>query len=225
MTFSRGNDTGDDMTRAVARQPRSAFTLIELLVVIGIIAVMLVAIAPAVTSLSKSSGRKSAISNVMNALEQARSLAVTSGSATYVVFADQTTTPDYRCRALIVFQDGTDFTQTAITAWRFLPTGIAFRPNKGLVTSPAGGGALKFVCPGMGSTPRALPYVKFDPTGMVSVPADGALLFVDIFAGAVDDAGRANYTDDVQRQSQKFDAVVLARLTGRPRYVDPYARG
>ena len=220
-----GNRSVRKRTATAERRPRSAFTLIELLVVIGIIAIMLVVIAPAVTSLSKSSGRKSAVSNVMNALEQARSLAVTSGSATYVVFADQTTAPDYRYRAFIVFQDGSDFTQKAVTAWRFLPTGVAFRPNKGLVTTPAGGGALKFVCPGMGSTSRALPYVKFEPTGMVSIPADGALLFVDIFAGAVDEAGRANYTDDVQRQSQKFDAVVLTRLTGRSRYVDPYARG
>ena len=217
MTFFLGSEPSS--------KSRAAFSLIELLVVIGIIAIMLVVLAPAVTSLSKSSGRKSAVSNVMNALEQARSLAVTSGYATYVVFADQSMPADYRCRALIVFQDTENFTQKPVTNWRFLPTGIAFRPSKGLVTPPSGSASLKFSCPGpMGPTPRALPYVKFDPTGMVSTPSDPNMLFVDIFAGAVDGAGRTNYTDDAQRNSQKFDAVVLGRLTGRVRYVDPHAK-
>ena len=217
---------GDDRAVRRRRLPRcTGFSLVELLVVIGVISMMLVLIAPAVTSLSKSSGRKSAVSNLMNALEQARSLAVSSGSATYVVFADQSTPADYRCRAFMVFQDRANFSQAAVTGWRFLPIGIAFRPDKGLVTPPTAASPLKFACGGaLGPTPRALPYVKFDPTGIVSAPTDPNALFVDIFAGAVDEAGRANYTDDAQRQSQKFDAVVLARLTGRVRYVDPHPR-
>ena len=57
------------------RERSGAFTLLELLVVVGIVSLLLVAVIPAVTSLSKSSGGKAAVSNLMNALEQARSLA------------------------------------------------------------------------------------------------------------------------------------------------------
>lgn len=216
--------TGSRRCRGVVTR-QHAFSLVELLVVMGIIVIMLVALAPAVTSLSKSSGRKSAVSSLMNAMEQARSLAISSGSATYVVFGDQSLPDDYRCRALIVFQDQPDFTQRAVTNWRFLPVGIALRPAMGLLSAPGGATPVRFACPGpFGSAPRVLPYVKFEPTGMVSAPTDPNMLFVDIFAGAVDLAGSANYTDNAQRQSQKFDAVVLARLTGRARYVDPYGR-
>jgi type II secretory pathway pseudopilin PulG len=194
------------------------------MVVIAIISVMLVAVIPAVTSLSKSSGRKSAISNLMNALEQARSLALTSGSATYVVFADQSTPENYRCKAFIIFQDNKDFYQTAVTKWHFLPTGISFRPDKGLVTRPSGSTPLRFVCPGtMGASPLVLPYVKFDPNGIVAAPTDPNILFLDLFAGSVDTAGEMSYTDSNQRMSGKYDAVVLARFTGRARYVDPYS--
>jgi len=63
-----------------------SFTLIELLVVMGIISILLVAVIPVVNSLSKSSGRKTAVSNLLGAIEQAHSQAIKDGQATYVVF-------------------------------------------------------------------------------------------------------------------------------------------
>src|ERR1700693_2696656 len=62
------------------------FTLLELLVVIGIISILLVAIVPAVNSLSKSSGRKAAVNNLLGAIEQARVQAIKDGQAAYLVF-------------------------------------------------------------------------------------------------------------------------------------------
>ncbi len=50
----------------------TAFTLIEMLVVIGIISILLVAVIPAVNSLSKSGGRKASISALLGAIEQTR---------------------------------------------------------------------------------------------------------------------------------------------------------
>jgi type II secretory pathway pseudopilin PulG len=193
------------------------------MVVIGIIAAMMVAIVPAVNSISKSSGQKSAISNVMNALEQARSLAVTSGSATYVVFADQTIgLESHRCKAFVIFQDNATFQQVPVTKWYFLPTGISYLPAIGLLAAPSAGSQLTFNCPQpIGA--KSLPYVKFEPSGMVTVPDDPNSLFVNFFAGSVSSGGQTNYTDKNQQTAQKFDSVVLARFTGHARYIDPYA--
>ena len=98
-----------------------AFTLIELLTVVSIIAVMLAASLPAVNAISKSSGRKAAVSNVMNALEQARALAIRDGRATYVVFMTNTSAPDnYRNKAYAVFEDTnttSSATQVQVTKW------------------------------------------------------------------------------------------------------------
>ena len=203
---------------------RSAFTLIELLVVIGIISILLVAVIPAVTSLTKAHGQKAAISNVMNLLEQARAMAVSTGSATYVVFADQTTPENYRYKAYIAFkEDSQTFAPVAVTKWYFLPTGISFQPKVGLLTAPTGSAPLKFLCPGtIGTTAVPLPYIKFDANGMVAAPSDPNILFANVFAGSVDQNGLATFTDQNQKSTQKFDQVAVARFTGRARYVDPY---
>src|SRR4029077_11174321 len=63
-----------------------AFTLIEMLVVLGMIVILLSAVIPAVTSLSKANGRKGAMANLLGGIEQARAEAIKSGQATYVVF-------------------------------------------------------------------------------------------------------------------------------------------
>jgi prepilin-type N-terminal cleavage/methylation domain-containing protein len=203
---------------------RSAFTLIELLVVMGIISVLLVVAIPAITSLSKAHSQKAAISNVMNLFEQARSLAVTTGNATYVVFADPTTPENYRDKAYIVFkEDSQTFSPAAVTKWYFLPTGISFQPNTGLLTPPTGAPPLKFSCPGtIGPAAVALPFIKFDSNGMVASPTDPNILFVSVFAGSVDQNGVASFTDLNQKSTQKFDKIAIARFTGRARYVDPY---
>ena len=198
-----------------------------MLVVLGIISVLLVAVIPAVTSISKSSGSKSAVSNFMNAVEQARSLAITSGSATYVVFADESlnstesAAPDkYRAKAYIIFQEK-NFVPVAVSKWYFLPTGISFLPGAGLLT--AKDPAIKFVCPGtVGTTAVELPFLKFDPQGSVALPTDPTLLFVNFFSGFVGAGGQPTYTDSTQKTNQKFDQVTVSRLTGRARYVDPY---
>ncbi|HEY5035833.1 MAG TPA: prepilin-type N-terminal cleavage/methylation domain-containing protein [Chthoniobacterales bacterium] len=209
------------------RERFSAFTLVEMLVVIGIISLLLVAVIPAVNSLSKSNGSKAAISNFMNAVEQARSLAITSGSATYVVFADETLTstetaaPDkYRAKSYIIFQDK-NFVPTAVSKWYFLPTGISFLPGSGLMT--AKDPTVKFACPGsLNNTPISLPFIKFDSEGAVALPANPAIMFVNFFSGFVSAGGQPTFTDSKQKTSQKFEQVTISSLTGRARYVDPY---
>lgn len=210
---------------------RSAFTLLEMLVVIGIISLLLIAVIPAVNSLSKSNGSKAAVSNFMNAVEQARALAITSRSATYVVFGDETlsstdnTSPDrYRAKAYIIFRDE-NFVPVAVSKWYFLPAGISFLPgssaNSGLMTDKDP--MIKFSCPGsVDPAPVALPFLKFDPNGTVAFPTNPNILFVKFFSGFVSRGGQTTFTDKTQKTSQKLDAVTVSRLTGRARYVDPY---
>ena len=99
-------------TLARPRGRQGAFTLVEMLVVIVIISILLVAVIPAVNSLSKSSGGKAAVSNFMNVVEQARTLAITSGNATYVVFADETLPPRSRPTLINIAQRPTSFFKT-----------------------------------------------------------------------------------------------------------------
>src|SRR6266571_1834156 len=86
------------------------FTLIELLVVIGIIVMALAALVPAVTSLSKSGGRRAARNSLLGGIEQARAEAIKSGQATYVVFptftsGTQSTLDRYNYRSYAIFED------------------------------------------------------------------------------------------------------------------------
>src|SRR4051812_31513401 len=118
------------------RERSSAFTLVELLVVIGIIVVLLVAVLPAVTSLSKSSGRKGAVSNLLGAIEQARAQAVKDGRSTYLVFPNfqagitQDVVERYHYKAYAIFEEDSDnpTAPTQLTSWKTLPIGISFRP-------------------------------------------------------------------------------------------------
>ncbi len=211
-------------------EKRTGFTLLELMIVIGIMTIMLVAIVPAVVSLSRSSGGKSAVSEVMNSVEQARSLALTSGSSTYVVFADKTTTDHYRCRAYSIFKDDKTFKPVAVTGWYFLPTGISFQTNSGLLKPQAGTPKIAFPCPraiianaASDPTPVELPFLQFDSNGMVTTPTTTADIFVNFFSGFIDGSGAALFTDKVQATKQKFDQIAISPFTGRARYIDPYA--
>src|SRR2546428_6902985 len=116
------------------RERSRAFTLLELLVVTGIIVLLLAALVPAVTSLSKSSGRKAAISNLLGGIEQARAQAIKSGQAAYVVFPTftsgaQSTLDRYNYRSYAVFEDdaANPGNVKQLTAWKSFPIGVALR--------------------------------------------------------------------------------------------------
>ena len=173
----------------------SGFTLIELLVVIGIIAILLVAVIPAVNSLSKSSGRKAAISNLLGAIEQARSEAIKSGQATYVVFPtqlpgapDAATIQRYCYHSYAVFEEDSanPGTQKQLTAWKILPTGVSFRSksdnapqkNGGLTPLPTASFAFQ---PLNASAP--FPFLKFNANGEIESPPNDVLLVVNLARG------------------------------------------
>ncbi len=117
------------------------FTLVELLVVMGIIAMMLVALVPAVTSLSKSGGRRAARDSLLGGIEQARAEAIKSGQATYVVFpmfsnGMQFTLDRYNYRSYAIFEDNAASPGNVkqLTDWKSFPAGVALRAE---VQAPA----------------------------------------------------------------------------------------
>jgi prepilin-type N-terminal cleavage/methylation domain-containing protein len=78
--------------RSLQREHASAFTLLELLIVIGIIAILLVLIAPAFTTLKGAGDVTSAAYTIKGALDTARTYAKANNTYTWVGFYEEDTT-------------------------------------------------------------------------------------------------------------------------------------
>jgi prepilin-type N-terminal cleavage/methylation domain-containing protein len=77
---------------AIHRERSSAFTLLELLIVVGIIAVLLVLMAPAFTSLKSAGDVTSAAYTIKGVLDTARTYAKANNTYTWVGFYEENTT-------------------------------------------------------------------------------------------------------------------------------------
>lgn len=205
-------------------QSKRAFTLIELLVVMGIIAILLVVTIPAVTSLSKSGGRKTAISSLIGAIEQARAEATKSGEKTYVVFptfsasAAASTLDRYNYRAYAIFRfDPANPTQPKqLTSWKTLPIGVSLRhgslaalPDTAALSPP-----ITIAFPPDASATPDFRCIQFDSTGAVELPNNDVTLVV--FEGAVNGAAETVTSEkDASGNPLATESLKLSRLTGR----------
>jgi type II secretory pathway pseudopilin PulG len=204
--------------------PESAFTLLELLVVMGIVIIALAALVPAVTSLSKSGGRRAALNNLIGGIEQARAEAIKSAQATYVVFPTftsgaQSTLDRYNYRSYAIFEDDAarpgNFKQ--LTDWKSFPTGVALRA--------AGTAALSNLADPTTLTPpaafsftpdaSAAPFrcFKFNSNGEIQAPAGNVLLA--IFEGYVNNGSEVATTKDASGNPSAVEYVMVSQLTGR----------
>jgi type II secretory pathway pseudopilin PulG len=194
---------------------------LELLVVIGIISILLVAVIPAVTSLSKSSGRKGAISNLLGAIEQGRAQAIKDGRATYIVFpaqpiggssgiTDKTLLDRYFYHSFAVFEDDADTTKPKIqlTPWKTLPTGISIRSD--ISQAPWTATAFSFTPEGSAKTEN-FPYIMFNANGEVEspIPTTGPIQ-LNIFEGYVDGT-----TETPTSKPIVTETITISHLTGR----------
>jgi prepilin-type N-terminal cleavage/methylation domain-containing protein len=211
------------------QRARSAFTLIELLVVMGIISLLLVAVIPVVNSLSKSSGRKAAISNLLGTIEQAHAQAIKDGQATYVVFptftgGTQTTLDRYHYKSYAIFEDdpAAPTAPKQLTNWKTLPAGIAIRSSGGgklsgltastaltppftLTFSPETAAAAVFQC------------IKFNSSGEVeSPPSPPSTVSLTVFEGYVNGTTEVvTSAKDGSGNPSAVESINIARLTGR----------
>ncbi len=208
----------------LSAKTRRAFTLIELLVVIAIIAILLVAVMPVVTSLSKSSGRKGAISLMLGTLEQARSLAIKDGRSTYVVFPAGTAATDpnvdsrYFCHSAAIFEEEEDpanpgtFKQKQVTEWKILPTGVSLRSD---ISAAPWTTDISFAFTPEGATKtEKFPYLKFNPSGQVESPAPANnQIQLRIFEGYV-----SGGTEHVTSSKDFDETIMVTTISGRSTY-------
>ena len=202
---------------------RRAFTLIEMLVVIGIISILLVALIPAVNSLSKSSGRKAAVSNLLGAFEQARAQAIKDGQATYVVFpiftsGTQATLDRYNYKSYAIFEDdpATPATPKQLTNWKTLPAGVALRAAGTTPLSSLSDPATLSITLTFGPDNTAKPFkcLKFNSSGEVESPPSN--VSIAIFEGYVNGGLEViTGSKDASGNPLATESINIARLTGR----------
>ena len=191
----------------------------------GVIALMLVALLPAVTSLSKSSGRKGAVSLLLGVLEQARTLAIKDGRPAYVVFpagtpesTDQNLISRYLYHSVAIFEEQEDpanlgtFKQIQITEWKILPTGISLRSD--ISASPWTTDVDFAFTPEGANKTEKFPYLKFNSSGQIDSPTSTTgQIQLRVFEGYVS-AGSEHVTS-----SKNFDeSITITTVSGRSTY-------
>ncbi len=190
----------------------------------GIIAIALAALVPAVTSLSKSGGRRAAMNSLLGGIEQARAEAIKSGQSTYVVFpaftsGTQSTLDRYNYRSYAIFEDdaANPGNVKQLTDWKSFSTGVALRA--------AGTAALSNLADPATLTPpvsfrfapdaRATPFrcFKFNSNGEVQAPAANVLLA--IFEGFVNSGSEVATTKDASGNASAVEYITVSQFTGR----------
>lgn len=198
--MSRPRATRTNPASVTSRHPRpTAFTLIELLVVIGIIAVLLGLMAPAINSLSRSNNLNSAGRSVSNLLTVARSEAINTRRLVQIRIATrwmnssggEEVASSYRKFSVWRRPQSEDAVQSTnphdlyvqASQWETLPDGIVFERNASTygnlppASDPNNVGTF-FLTSGLGNTAIGVKvpngtadvaWIEFTPTGSSQV--------------------------------------------------------
>jgi len=193
---------------------------VEMLAVIAIIAVVVGVAVPAVTSLSRNSQRRAAVTLVLSTLDQARGIALAKSTTCYLVVANGS--PDWpeklRSRSFAIFEEvynptSTRYDMLPLTAWTPLPDGFAFKPGDDTVfgansTSPK----LKFYCQPAGVEIET-PYFKFNNLGTLDEPNEVQYALLRLFSGEISKTGDVRPNNAYGAASE--EVIRISLNTGR----------
>jgi prepilin-type N-terminal cleavage/methylation domain-containing protein len=228
-TFAKQRERASARRRAVA-SCKGGFTLLELLMVLGIIALALAALVPAVTSLSKAGGRRAARDSLLGGIEQARAEAIKSGQATYFVFptftsGTQSTLDRYNYRSYAIFEDNAASPGNVkqLTDWKSFPAGVALRKaytingvNYGLDYLQDPAALTPAATFNFSPDTSAAPFrcIKFNSNGQVQAPA--ANVFLAVFEGYVSNGSEiATGPKDASGNPYATEYLMVSQFTGR----------
>jgi type II secretory pathway pseudopilin PulG len=200
-----------------------SFTLIELLVVMGIIILLVAALVPAVTSLSKSNNINTAGRMVSNVLTVARSEAINRRALVrFEVATSWPSDPEAAYRKFTLVQhDLNSGADTQLTKWETLPAGVIFNPQD----PTPGAGSYFFILnqvqtPALKSGTRTIPtvYIEFLPTGALNVAPASSPVRLRMVQGFLASATATSVTST--GTSNWFETSVDS-LVGRIKIVRP----
>lgn len=184
-----------------------------MLAVIGIIAVMMALIGPAISGFGSTAGRKGAVNVIMNTLEQARVAALESGREVHVIFwrrqfPERDSIMVVRERASDDPEYGNSYEQ--LTRWMKLPDRVLLHNNSIANVFSGGLGSLELDWIQSEPPSTEVTVLSFNSFGGVNYPASNLILFV------AEGVRGADQTEAILRSdSGFFDIITLQRFTGR----------
>ncbi|MEM1158062.1 MAG: prepilin-type N-terminal cleavage/methylation domain-containing protein [Verrucomicrobiota bacterium] len=213
---------------------KAAFSLFELLTVMAIIGILAAFSAPSLLEISNSTGRKGAVNVLMNAFEQARVAALTSGENSYVGFATELSfnaNSDYLYRAFIIFRESSAEEQsagagpyTALTKWEVLPKNIYFLKNAQTLVGDQNSAphlldvqqSLPQVAAG-----QSIPVIEFNSFGAIQnpkpnsspIPPDDGKIDIYITETQYDPSNA-----QLASRGNLLDRITFSRFTGRAQF-------
>jgi prepilin-type N-terminal cleavage/methylation domain-containing protein len=200
------------------------FSLVELLVVVAIVSLLVSLMGPIVEGMASPSGRKGAVTIVMNTLEQARASAIQKGRDVVVVFWKKNGTGtefDAQDTMIVLQWNEADTAWEPLSRWVKLPKGVLFNGEDSqsaiFSTLIPNADLDRFKLPGI-SNPSTLSAqlrsVRFTSTGAIqtATPPDTHLTV------SLTEGQRAPTGDTMVVPRQKAggrEVISLARYTGR----------
>ncbi len=214
---------GKNAMNAIQRKYKG-FSLIELLLVVGVIAMMMALIMPAISGFTSTAGRRGAVNSLMNTFEQARVAALEVGRPVYVVMWRRVF-PEADAFMVVREPENTSvpgWKYEQLTKWQKLPKNILFhQPSVGQsVLSVSGTGDFvraNLPNPVNLASGESINVVGFNESGAVSFPSGGsrAQLKLIISEGLRGNGGTEAIISGKKQSQGGFEIISFSRFTGR----------